>query len=108
MFGGRIWGFAFEIMGFLTELALIFYPHYLVLVAYWALILPDRLVETYEKWQELEIEMPQLSSFMFLLFGHTSAPNGRGSEQGHQNRRRMKSGRFDQVIKESAGKSFEL
>ena len=44
------------------------FPHYLVLVAYWLFIFPDRLVETYEKWKEMEVETPHLSKMMKYVF----------------------------------------
>jgi hypothetical protein len=64
LFGGRIFSTVFDFVSFGAEVALVVYPSVPVVLVYWALILPDRLVETFDRWTEMEVQTPYLSKVM--------------------------------------------
>ena len=66
MFGGRIWRCIFELMRFVVEVSLALSPHYLIILIYWALILPEMMVLLVNRWNEMFLKFPNLRKLLYF------------------------------------------
>jgi len=67
LFNGRVWSCIFDMFGFAVEVALAINPHYIMFIIYWILILPDRLCDVKDKWNEMDIKCPKLGKILKFL-----------------------------------------
>ena len=64
MLGGRKWGFVFGLIGFMVEVSLALYPHYITITLYWIFNLPNQVVTLADWWSDMDIKLPHLSKLL--------------------------------------------
>jgi len=53
-------------MRFVVEVSLALYPHYLIILIYWVLILPEMMVLLVNQWNEMVLKFPNLRKLLYF------------------------------------------